>query len=340
MSEFITRAGRILEILDDVSHPYWRRLAGAFAQVNGLSSEMTHEKTWRGLLKSLGRIHHLIEKHAEILREFEDYARLPVQDLRRLLDSLRGFAKSGIEDEVGCVLDDLMTPGPALEPAIEIARQHKELFAPLIVDRLWYFEAGARKGTAPKKQAAKVPLLLMAEWHYADALPAVLALLGAPFKKVRHLLGAPTSRLLPVVVEQIKGAPLDDSERRLIQDASGDRMFYEEVDGTPTLKDLADTVLTVHWLDTICDQRDNKSPSTTRTVPGQAKGGRPSRQPSTQEETSGRAADPGQASRPLMTTRPEASTMSRTATVERVGRNDPCRCGSGRKFKRCCGARR
>jgi preprotein translocase subunit SecA len=25
-------------------------------------------------------------------------------------------------------------------------------------------------------------------------------------------------------------------------------------------------------------------------------------------------------------------------TVEKVGRNDPCSCGSGRKFKKCCGA--
>ena len=24
--------------------------------------------------------------------------------------------------------------------------------------------------------------------------------------------------------------------------------------------------------------------------------------------------------------------------VEKVGRNDPCSCGSGRKFKKCCGA--
>ncbi|MBN2579118.1 MAG: SEC-C domain-containing protein [Pirellulales bacterium] len=25
--------------------------------------------------------------------------------------------------------------------------------------------------------------------------------------------------------------------------------------------------------------------------------------------------------------------------MRRVGRNDPCPCGSGKKFKRCCGAR-
>jgi SWIM/SEC-C metal-binding protein len=26
------------------------------------------------------------------------------------------------------------------------------------------------------------------------------------------------------------------------------------------------------------------------------------------------------------------------ASSEKVGRNDPCPCGSGKKFKRCCGA--
>ena len=32
----------------------------------------------------------------------------------------------------------------------------------------------------------------------------------------------------------------------------------------------------------------------------------------------------------------EAATMRRT--VPKVGRNEPCPCGSGRKFKQCCGA--
>lgn len=27
-------------------------------------------------------------------------------------------------------------------------------------------------------------------------------------------------------------------------------------------------------------------------------------------------------------------------TVEKVGRNDPCPCNSGKKYKKCCGARR
>jgi len=33
-------------------------------------------------------------------------------------------------------------------------------------------------------------------------------------------------------------------------------------------------------------------------------------------------------------TRP--SVTPRTATGEKVGRNDPCPCGSGKKYKRCC----
>jgi uncharacterized protein YecA (UPF0149 family) len=31
--------------------------------------------------------------------------------------------------------------------------------------------------------------------------------------------------------------------------------------------------------------------------------------------------------------------MSKTVVKEaKVGRNDPCPCGSGKKFKKCCGA--
>jgi preprotein translocase subunit SecA len=33
---------------------------------------------------------------------------------------------------------------------------------------------------------------------------------------------------------------------------------------------------------------------------------------------------------------PMATTVSRTE--EKVGRNDPCPCGSGKKYKKCCGA--
>jgi len=41
--------------------------------------------------------------------------------------------------------------------------------------------------------------------------------------------------------------------------------------------------------------------------------------------------------RTLRDSDPEAITSSTvTRTGERVGRNDPCPCGSGRKFKQCC----
>jgi hypothetical protein len=33
----------------------------------------------------------------------------------------------------------------------------------------------------------------------------------------------------------------------------------------------------------------------------------------------------------------DAGTSERSATSKRVGRNDPCPCGSGRKYKKCCG---
>ena len=33
---------------------------------------------------------------------------------------------------------------------------------------------------------------------------------------------------------------------------------------------------------------------------------------------------------------PPSQTVQRT--VQKVGRNDPCPCGSGRKYKKCCGA--
>ncbi|OSQ38064.1 hypothetical protein TMES_12460 [Thalassospira mesophila] len=34
---------------------------------------------------------------------------------------------------------------------------------------------------------------------------------------------------------------------------------------------------------------------------------------------------------------PEASLAGKTITTPTVGRNDPCPCGSGRKYKKCCG---
>ena len=33
---------------------------------------------------------------------------------------------------------------------------------------------------------------------------------------------------------------------------------------------------------------------------------------------------------------PEPETMPAEPTVDRPGRNDPCHCGSGKKYKRCC----
>jgi hypothetical protein len=38
--------------------------------------------------------------------------------------------------------------------------------------------------------------------------------------------------------------------------------------------------------------------------------------------------------------RPAPAMRSRAAPAGRVGRNDPCPCGSGKKFKKCCGAHR
>ena len=35
--------------------------------------------------------------------------------------------------------------------------------------------------------------------------------------------------------------------------------------------------------------------------------------------------------------RPKTSTQSAPLRVEKVGRNDPCSCGSGKKYKKCCG---
>jgi hypothetical protein len=46
-------------------------------------------------------------------------------------------------------------------------------------------------------------------------------------------------------------------------------------------------------------------------------------------------ADPGERLPP----RPRAPAGRLAGPVERVGRNDPCPCGSGKKFKKCCGGR-
>jgi preprotein translocase subunit SecA len=34
----------------------------------------------------------------------------------------------------------------------------------------------------------------------------------------------------------------------------------------------------------------------------------------------------------------EAGTVQQVVRGEKVGRNDPCPCGSGKKYKKCCGA--
>ncbi|MGM9624816.1 MAG: SEC-C metal-binding domain-containing protein, partial [Eubacteriales bacterium] len=34
---------------------------------------------------------------------------------------------------------------------------------------------------------------------------------------------------------------------------------------------------------------------------------------------------------------PARSTAPKNANGEKIGRNDPCPCGSGKKYKKCCG---
>ncbi len=41
---------------------------------------------------------------------------------------------------------------------------------------------------------------------------------------------------------------------------------------------------------------------------------------------------------PTRALRPAAAPALAPATKARVGRNDPCPCGSGKKYKKCCGA--
>ena len=40
---------------------------------------------------------------------------------------------------------------------------------------------------------------------------------------------------------------------------------------------------------------------------------------------------------PNIATFPEKRTQFAATTVRKVGRNDPCPCGSNLKYKRCCG---
>jgi uncharacterized protein YecA (UPF0149 family) len=45
-----------------------------------------------------------------------------------------------------------------------------------------------------------------------------------------------------------------------------------------------------------------------------------------------------QQERPRPAQRPEAAAGTFRRDNPKVGRNDPCPCGSGKKFKKCCGA--
>ena len=46
---------------------------------------------------------------------------------------------------------------------------------------------------------------------------------------------------------------------------------------------------------------------------------------------------PGQENNPLQTTQPSAPKAILPSGSEKVGRNDLCTCGSGKKYKKCCG---
>ena len=49
-----------------------------------------------------------------------------------------------------------------------------------------------------------------------------------------------------------------------------------------------------------------------------------------------RAASLGSGSGAVPASRPSSS-KPQPVTVEKVGRNEPCPCGSGKKYKKCCG---
>ena len=74
----------------------------------------------------------------------------------------------------------------------------------------------------------------------------------------------------------------------------------------------------------------------------------------TTEESVARAAEAGKAKQPMRISHQEMSAFAKEAPPEsrgdfghkaetvrytgpKVGRNDPCPCGSGKKFKKCCG---
>jgi preprotein translocase subunit SecA len=51
-----------------------------------------------------------------------------------------------------------------------------------------------------------------------------------------------------------------------------------------------------------------------------------------------RGESPGPAARPSVSAgpRPSAGPTPRPAGAQKIGRNDPCYCGSGKKYKKCC----
>ncbi|MGZ6673532.1 MAG: SEC-C metal-binding domain-containing protein, partial [Solirubrobacteraceae bacterium] len=77
-------------------------------------------------------------------------------------------------------------------------------------------------------------------------------------------------------------------------------------------------------------QQYTPSGSSTRSGRVSYSGGSGTAQPSARAEAAGGAEEAA----PL----PEPVQQRRVAEVEQIGRNDPCWCGSGKKFKRCHGA--
>ncbi|MES2594989.1 MAG: preprotein translocase subunit SecA [Verrucomicrobiota bacterium] len=68
-------------------------------------------------------------------------------------------------------------------------------------------------------------------------------------------------------------------------------------------------------------------------LPGQIQ---PQRQPEPQEEEKPRPFDPGREG-PKLIFPTAAPQTQRRAVPQNIGRNDPCPCGSGKKYKQCCG---
>jgi preprotein translocase subunit SecA len=79
------------------------------------------------------------------------------------------------------------------------------------------------------------------------------------------------------------------------------------------------------------EQRYTPSGSTTSSGRVSYSGGVGTAQPSALTEAAGEADGDAEPLMPVVEQR-------RVAEVEQIGRNDPCWCGSGKKFKRCHGA--